>query len=214
MTPILLHPDDRRYVRVATADDAKYIEALARKWSNQIGFLPRQAIRRFAEHGRILINLENGDNAGYVLGSGSMRWDRRFANILQTAVPLDLQRQHIGLRLVEAYSRSCLLDPYNDTHCLQCWCAEDIEAMSFWPAAGFIAVASRDAKNARGRKMILWRQALSPLGYNILDRLPPQAGYRAQRTGVVRSLLATDQSDNTIPNIPYAGFGGSSLANC
>lgn len=190
MIPLTLHPAHAIHCRIATTADLSFIEHLGRKFSNQLGFLPRTAVETYVANGRCIIGLFNDQHAGYVLGRESMRWDRRFANIVQTAVPMDLHRRHIGLALVEAYVASVSVTPRTNPHVVQCWCAEDIDANNFWPAANFRGVACRDPQNQRGRRLQLWRQPITRLGSEIMRNLPPVAGYRAMK--IIRNMLDPD----------------------
>jgi N-acetylglutamate synthase-like GNAT family acetyltransferase len=169
-------------VRVATPRDLKFVEHLARKFSNQLGFLPRTAVSAYIEAGDVLLGTENGQEAGYVLGRRSMRWDRRVANIVQTAVPLDLQRGLVGTCLVTAWEFLCSTAPGIDCHLIQAWCADDIDARMFWAALGWTAVGQRNAGNARGRSLTLFRRSLTTAGDSIMHVMPPVAGYRARKT--------------------------------
>lgn len=164
-------------LRTAVDRDAKFVGNLAKKFSNQLGFIPFAGLAVYCGSGLVCLGEENGEPAGYLLGRPSMRFDRSICPITQAAVHMDAQRMGVGLALVEdlawrAWQRGQTM--------LQCWCAEDIDAMRFWPAAGFTAVLSRDGKNARGRRLTLWRRALTAVSHHRFYAAPPVAGFRAR----------------------------------
>lgn len=173
-------------LRMATADDEKFIIHLQKQHSEALGFLPRKAIQTYLASERILLGQENECQAGYILGRPQMRYDTRIAPITQCAVSMDLKRRHLGLGMVEAWATAAFL---NGKQCVQCWCADDLDASMFWPAAGFTAIARRWPNNTRARSLTLWRRAcsLGEMGSDFF-KLPPLAGYRASNVGRVESL--------------------------
>lgn len=166
-------------IRQATAKDLAFIEHLQRTFSNQLGFLPRAALEEYITRQSVTLAEQNDQPSGYILGLEAMRYDRRIRPITQAAICMDAQRRRQGLALVSHIAAIALLD---GQQIVQCWCANDIEAMEFWPAAGFKAVAIRSPHNARGRNLTLWRKAIGssePYGF---WTPPPLAGHKSERT--------------------------------
>lgn len=174
-------------LRIATAHDAKFVRHLQKQHSEALGFLPGAAIDSYLAAGRVLLGQENAMNAGYILGRPQMRYDPRIAPITQAAVAMDLKRRHLGLEMVDAWCTAAFLD---GKECVQCWCADDLDARLFWPAVGFVAVARRYPNNQRARSLTLWRRP-STQGElkESLTTLPPLAGFKASKVGRIESLL-------------------------
>jgi hypothetical protein len=181
-------PDRFIGIRTAVDRDVKFVIDLAKKFSNQLGFIPSAGLRVYTATGMVALGEENGMPAGYLLGRPSMRFDRSICPITQAAVCFDAQRCKLGLSLVEDLAVRAL---GRGQSMLQCWCAEDIDAMKFWPAAGFTAVARRNPANARGRWLTLWRRPLIPITRQRLFCPPPVAGFKAARAIIVDSRSAT-----------------------
>jgi hypothetical protein len=186
MTP-LIHTTDPSQLKIATPADSRFVADLQRKHSDALGFLPRVAIDTYVASGRVLIGRENDDHAGYILGRNSLRYDRRIAPITQAAVCMDARRRHLGLALVEAWCSAAYQDGRS---CVQCWCADDLESATFWPAVGFTAIARRWPQNSRRRSLTLWRRPIRSADLDPTFRvLPPLAGHRASKVGRIELLV-------------------------
>jgi N-acetylglutamate synthase-like GNAT family acetyltransferase len=165
--------DTTTKIEIATDQDLQTILELQRRFSNQLGFIPAPALRQHLETGNILRADENDCAAGYLLHRRMTR--QKFVHqIAQTAIFQDAQRRHHGLALLRAIETTTKAD------ILQAWCAADIEANTFWRAAGFICIGRRAAKNARGRELLLWRRPLTIKGRSLLTLIPNNAGKTTQ----------------------------------
>jgi len=145
-------------IRTATLADLLFIRDMQRRFSNQIGFIPLAATEREIEWGHVFHANLNDDDAGFLLVQPALSGQRTTAAIIQAAVRMDAQRQHIGLALVEAIAAKA---KRAGSKILQCSCRSDLDANQFWPAAGFVAVAARTGGKAHGRPIILWRRQLA-----------------------------------------------------
>lgn len=163
--------------RTATQKDRSFLESLQRKFSNQIGFLPAQAIDAYIEIGAYTIALENDQPAGFILSRPSLRWQPALASVTQAAVAMDAQRRHIGLALLNRIVSQ--LVPGQTTG-IQAVCRIGLEANEFWHAAGFTPICHLRGENARKKDLIVWRMPITkkiPLWF----ACPPvRAGWRAQ----------------------------------
>lgn len=166
-------------IRRSISSDVQYLSHLQAKFSNQLGFLPKPALECYAGNGWASIGTENGSEAGYILGRPQYRWQPLMSPITQAAVAMDAQRRGLGLALVSQWVARATIA---GKHAVQCICANDIEAMSFWPAAGFTAICEIDPANARGRKMTVWRRSLLDLPPTWFFNTPPVSGHKARRT--------------------------------
>jgi hypothetical protein len=159
-------------VRVATADDVPFIDALQKKHSRMVGFMKTQALLGKVAAGEVLVAVASGQlpvasggqpsslatgnlqlathpsPIGYVIGT-----DRYFKRddvgiIYQLNVVPGRQRGFVGATLLKAmFDRAawgCRL--------FCCWCAQDIEANRFWEAMGFVPLAYRAGGRGRGLK--------------------------------------------------------------
>jgi GNAT superfamily N-acetyltransferase len=85
-------------IRLADRQDSQYIEHLARKHSNAIGFVPRTAIADHLERGSYHLLVLNGQEAGYIMHSGGFRRPHR---IIQVAITEELWRLGYGTLLIQ-----------------------------------------------------------------------------------------------------------------
>lgn len=200
-----------RLLRKAQKADRLYMQALARKHFEAIGFLPGQAITEAIDQGRVLLGLENGDPAGYLLFKHRMPDNPGVTAIFQAVVQMDARRHSLGRELVASVVRTAELV---GNKIVQLWCAEGLEANEFWPAAGFTPVALRQGGKRRNRLHVLWRISIntaSPRAFPISRRRRVPAGppilipetvtleqiVTANRTRTLANLLENDREKST-----------------
>lgn len=162
-------------IHIATEKELQYVIHLQKKFTNELGFLPYDALREYLLRKQIKIGEENSDPAGYLLFRPISTQQKFVATIVQAAVQMDSRRRHLGLNLVQSLVEEAAA---NGSRILQCWCAADIEAREFWKSAGFIEVARKDPANTRGRELILYRKALTSLRVGELETIPASSGVR------------------------------------
>lgn len=163
----------------STHRDTVFICHLQRIFSDQLGFIPTQGIEAYASHGWALIGRENEQHAGYILGRNQYRWNPLLAPITQAAIAMDAQRRKLGLALVSEW---CDAAKHNQKLAVQAICANNIDAMLFWPAAGFVPIVELNPDNARGRKVTVWRKCFPSRVPEWFWEAPPVSGYRARKT--------------------------------
>lgn len=137
---------------VPGGEDLKFLDHLQKKYSHQLGFLPRQALEWNIANGRVSLALENGEPAAYLLGKGCYLRDPHFGIIYQAAVSYDSRRRLVGTALVQHFMDH--MQP--EVRLIGLWCAQDIEANEFWNACGFEAIAARHGSRRKGRVHIFW----------------------------------------------------------
>lgn len=152
--------DELPAVRLATARDLPFMLTLAKRWTDAVGFLPREAVDWYVSAGSVRICVENGDSAGYLLTRDHLASSPAIRPILQAAVCLDAQRRYHGLRLVDSVIRDARSA---GRKILQLKCREAIEANQFWRAAGFELVGHQDAGGRRGGRICVWSYLVSPI---------------------------------------------------
>lgn len=146
-------------VRPSSQRDVSLVKHLMKRYSNEVGFLPGQAINNFVANGWAFTCDENGDGAGALLVRPHLAEAPHVRAVIVTAVQPDAQRQKHALHLVE---RICCDAAAAGQALVQAWCREDIAANAFWRAAGFAVVARRTAATWDGVGHLLYRRALRP----------------------------------------------------
>lgn len=165
-------------IRLATVEDLPYVIALSKKFSNQIGFLPRPAVEWYLANNRVTLALENGDPCGFLLGRTHHRWQRLQRPITQAAIALDAQRRHHGLALVQHVIQMASLAGQS---AIQCMVRDDLESNEFWAAAGFVRIGQYDPKNTRNRPMNCMRRLVCRETPSWFYDMPPVAGWKGKR---------------------------------
>jgi N-acetylglutamate synthase-like GNAT family acetyltransferase len=193
-----------KQIRIAKPNDLEFILDLAKKHTNQIGFIPRQATETYLAWRQIAIAMENDQPAGYLLHKHNVGDLPGVTAIHQAAICYDLRRRHLGMELVAHVRMRAALA---GNAMLQLWCRGDIEANEFWRAAGFEAMGLRDGGTGRDIPHILWRIPVATharLDAPISQRRRGRAGVpfnrtpgcnthdiiEAARTGKLHALLA------------------------
>jgi hypothetical protein len=160
-------------IRPGTMDDLPFIDALQKKHTKQVGFMPTKQFEGKVKAGHVLIaeevasgqlpvasdsggsgtvlatnNSQLATPVGYCIGNDQYFKRDDVGIIYQMNVVPGKQRGFVGATLLKAqFDRSaygCRL------YC--CWCAQDIEANRFWESMGFVPLAFRTGSAARGRK--------------------------------------------------------------
>lgn len=177
-------------LRVASLADMTFITALAKRFTNEIGFLPREAVAWYLENSRVVFALENQDPCGFVLGRTHLRWNRLLRPITQAAVHFDAQRRNHGLALVK-HVAAMASDAGQSA--VQAMCRDGLDANEFWRLAGFVHIGSYSPGNKRRRLMHCWRKLLTaqePAWFRIM---PPVAGWKGKKTNAEQSSITVEQ---------------------
>jgi hypothetical protein len=138
-----------------------YVLALAKKHTNEIGFIPRPKLELYEQRGQILAAQENDELCGFlVLGR-----DYRTMHVYQTCVQYDARRRKHAIALVNrleqiAARRNCTA--------ISLRCALDLEANSFWLASGFKLERVDTTPNTRGRQVGVYRKEVTPCSQRLL----------------------------------------------
>lgn len=172
--PTANHPPHKLFV--AGLEHLPFINALQRRYTNEIGYIGQEATRVRVEQQNVLISTENDEPAGMLLGKLIAPTMPGVTPIFQAAVCYDAQRRHHGEALVHALKRRSIAA---GNTAIQLWCRTDLDANEFWRAQGGIACAARTGGKGRGLPHILWRIPLIPAA--AIRTLP--AGRRAGAAG-------------------------------
>lgn len=126
-----------------------YVCALSKKHYEQIGFLPRPRLEKYAESGQLWAETENDEWCGFMVwGAG---WP--VLRVYQVCIQYDARRREHGFRLVRRLIEKADLGGYE---AISCYVADDIEANDFWRAAGFRCLGQRQGGSNRGRRHNHW----------------------------------------------------------
>lgn len=127
----------------------EYVLSLAKKHTDEIGFLPKATVEHYVRAGQVLLETENDEMCGFLIfGNG---WPR--LKIYQACVQLDAQRRAHGLAMVGKLIARASERGYE---AVSLWCADDLPANEFWEAAGFQKLKSKPGGKRRNRKLNLW----------------------------------------------------------
>jgi hypothetical protein len=171
-------------IRPGTLADVAFMDALQKKTTKQVGWMPTKQFEGKIAAGHVLI-AESVDRdscfvacegtdlprttshepratpLGYLIGSDQYFKRDDVGVIYQINVIPEVRRSLVAASLLKAqFERSaygCRL------YC--CWCAQDIEANRFWEAMGFVPLAFRTGsrtkgKNGAARMHIFWQKRI------------------------------------------------------
>src|SRR3954469_7460989 len=160
MSAIIPIPKFPINIRPATMDDLSFIDALQKKTTKQVGFMPTKQFEGKIKLGHVLIAEEPppqpspgvpGEGVarvGYLIGNDQYFKHDDIGIIYQINIVEGKRRGLIGAMLLKAqFDRSaygCKL------YC--CWCAQDLPANHFWESMGFVPLAFRTGSEKRGSK--------------------------------------------------------------
>jgi len=169
-------------IRPGTIEDLPFMDALQKKHTKQVGFMPTKQFEGKIKLGHVLVAEESRgtgigcrvsadgnaldpnpetripkpDPVGYLIGNDQYFKRDDCGIIYQINVVPEARRRLVGAILLKAqFDRSaygCRL------YC--CWCAQDIEANHFWESLGFIPLAFRAGSRGKGRVHIFWQRRI------------------------------------------------------
>lgn len=142
-------------VEIATNESLKFVEHLQRQWSNEVGFLPRSALKRYVQGGNVLLVRENQQYAGYLLWQLTKKGLLR---VVQLAVEPELLRGRMGsdiMTYIEDAARrgSCSI--------VRLQTRIDIDANMFFNEIGYKTTAIFQRPTTRKRPLIEWTKTLT-----------------------------------------------------
>ena len=164
-------------IREATLADIPFIDALQKKHSRQVGWMPTKQLEGKIAAKQVLVAEEVGSKQkveggempslstaycplptplGYLIAQDQYFKRDDVGIIYQMNVVPGHQRGLVGASLLKAqFEKSawgCKL------YC--CWCAQDIEANRFWEAMGFVPLAFRAGSEKKARVHIFWQRRI------------------------------------------------------
>jgi N-acetylglutamate synthase-like GNAT family acetyltransferase len=143
-------------VRYARLVDIPYIDHLQRIEANRadsVGFIPWSRYEKEVDHGGIHISLDNNEPTGFVYSTHNRHGVTR---IQQVVIQDDARRAERATLLIKAAIRKT-------DWLVSLRCAEDLEAVGFWPGLGFERVDVDDKPNKRQRKVLKFQKVVGGL---------------------------------------------------
>ena len=137
-----------RSLKIGSIADLAYVLDLQKHWSQNVGFLPRAAFKRYLKKGQIILVNEGGLNAGYLI------WTFRpdgLVRLPQVAISPELLRSTLGTRMMRSLIRSALK---NNCSVIRLCSRSDLPANKFWPDFGFKPTAVTARPSTRGLPII------------------------------------------------------------
>lgn len=141
-------------VREQTA--LEYCEALAKRNSYCIGFVPRIRYKQSFDSDRLLVATYNGDLSGFALYTVA----KKILKIQQVIVQEDCRRLDHATALIAAAVRKAVT---MGAGCIRLRCAIDLEANYFWQFLGLQLLEVLHPKTARMRAICVWELDLFTL---------------------------------------------------
>src|SRR5262245_23830654 len=129
-------------VRSATKADLPFIDALQRMHSHMVGWMPGKQLESYIASnspGVLIAEDEHQTQLGYCIAKDQYMKRDDVGIVYQLNVMPLRQRHLVGASLVKA----CFDRAAYGCRLFSCWCAQDIQANSFWEALGFMPLAFR-----------------------------------------------------------------------
>ncbi len=158
--PVKALPEPRTAisVRLGTNDDIPFVDALMKKHSKQLAFLPTEALEgKVALRELLIAETASGQRAGYLIGNDRYKSRDELGVIYQICVDPQLRRMLVGAHLLKARFETsaygCKL------YC--CWCAQDLTSSNeFYESMGFVPIAYRAGSEKKKRTHIFWQKRI------------------------------------------------------
>lgn len=137
-----------------TTDDLRAVDELMKRYSQWLGFLPREALQNYLEKGTVLgATTDDGQLVGYLLYAD--RYD--YFRITHLCVLEEYQRQGIAKRLVDG-----LKGIASTQKVIKLNCRRDFPANSLWNKLGFVALDEKPGRSKEGHLLTIWHFTLAP----------------------------------------------------
>ena len=151
MTATAAHP--LMQISRLTIDDLRPVDALMKRNSSTLGFLPRKALCEYLRAGGAFgARTDNDQLVGYVLFAAYPDYFR----IAQLCVADEYRRKSIAGRLVNKLVKSATTQKVMRLHCRR-----DFEAHKIWPRLGFVPLDEKPGRSAAGTILTFFCRALA-----------------------------------------------------
>jgi GNAT superfamily N-acetyltransferase len=155
IAPVIPTPRCPVSVRVATASDLPFLDALQKMHRHMVGWMPAKQMEGKIAEGQVLIaDDQQNTPIGYCISQDQYAGRDDVGIIYQLNVVPLRQRHLIGAALIRAvFERAAY-----GCRLFCCWCAQDIRANWFWEAVGFVPLAFRTGSRDKQRIHIYWQR--------------------------------------------------------
>ena len=136
------------------ADDRPAVDALMRRDSKTVGFLPNAALDDYLKRGGALgAKTPDGGLAGYLLFAAHFNHFR----IAQLCVSPPCRGRGVARQLLDA-----LKNVSNGRKYITLTCRHDFPATDVWPRMGFVPLREKAARSGAGHRLVQWYLQLAP----------------------------------------------------
>ena len=139
-----------------TPADFHPVDTLMKRYSQTLGFLPKEAIQSYLkkEKGGVLgAKIDTGQLVGYLLYATNPNYFR----ITHLCVSAEYRRQGIAKRLIDA-----LKEAADTQRAIKLNCRRDFLANELWPKFGFVALGEKPSRSKMKRYLTTWHLTLVP----------------------------------------------------
>lgn len=137
-----------------TPADLNAVDELMKRYSQWLGFLPREALQSYLEKGTVLGAMtDDGQLVGYLLYAD--RYD--YFRITHLCVLEEYQRQGIAKQLLND-----LKGLANTQKVIKLNCRRDFPANNLWHKLGFVALDEKPGRSKEGHLLTIWHFMLAP----------------------------------------------------
>ena len=136
-----------------TPADLNAVDELMKRYSQWLGFLPREALQSYLEKGTVLgAKADDGQLVGYLLYAD--RYD--YFRITHLCVLEEYQRQGIAKRLLNDLNGLA-----NTQKVIKLNCRRDFPANNLWNKLGFVALGEKPGRSKEGHLLTIWHLTLA-----------------------------------------------------
>lgn len=171
---------DHSSVRLARPDDLKFVVALQKQFSNELGWIPDKGIAENIAAGQIGIATAGKWNIGYIYARPALGWQPLLRSIVQIAVLPNHQRRHVALQMLAAVVDAARKAGQVG---IQAITRTDLKANGFWLCSDFRPVCMLEASGARNHPKIVWRLPLVKRVPVWFIEPPRRAGWKCRLVG-------------------------------
>ena len=141
-------------IATLSTTDLDAVDALMKRNSSTVGFLPLEALRDHLEKGLVLGAFsEKGRLIAYLLYAAN----RDRFRIVHLCVAEDFRGQGLARRLLDA-----LKDSASTQKLVTLSCRNDFPAHNMWPKLEFVPIGEKPGRSREGYPLTLWRLILAP----------------------------------------------------
>lgn len=141
-------------ITTLSTSDLDAVDALMRRNSGTIGFLPLEALRDYLDKGLVLgVFTGDGRLIAYLLYAAN----RDRFRITQLCVAKDFRGQGLARQLLDALKAST-----TNQKVIWLTCRNDFPAHDMWPTLGFVPMGEKPGRSRERHPLTLWRLILAP----------------------------------------------------